>query len=256
MEENRKSGLVVAYYLSRFNDKAYSSLGYGNKSETHKNIAKILNVSPNTVRNWRDEFDVLFPERKGWHYRKMAPSRIEAKDLIESLDETKILYIVKDILCKKISYSQILEKVQLSEPSRVYLEKDNSARGITGKAAEEYFIKYYTEIEELPGGMLIDKRDHSCGYDFEIVGDECYYIEVKGLSEINGGIMFTDKEWNTASEKGDHYILCFISNLKEKVSVKVLHNPYEKLNPKKNTIIVTQTTWAVDQKDLFNDRKL
>lgn len=251
MDENRKSGLIVAYYLSRFNEKAYAELGYGNKSQTHTKIAEILNVSPNTVKNWRDEFDVLFSERKGWHQRSMAPSRIQAKELIEDFDEVAIHDIVKDILTNKISYSQISELVQLSESLMVHAKKDNSTRGITGKAAEEYFMNNFSQIAGLPQGRVVDKTACGCGYDFEIIGDETYYIEVKGLSDINGGVLFTNKEWETASDKGGHYILCFICNLKDKVSVKVLHNPYVKLHPKKNTITLVQTTWTVDQKDIF-----
>lgn len=103
MEENRKLGLYVSYYLSRFDNKAYQNLGYGNQSETHNKIGKLLSVSPNTVKNWRDEFDPLFGHRAGWFQRPMLPSRVEVAKVLEKYDELQIRGIVKNIISGKIN---------------------------------------------------------------------------------------------------------------------------------------------------------
>jgi hypothetical protein len=63
---------------------------------------------------------------------------------------------------------------------------------------------------------LIDRRDHGGGYDFTILfaGGE-KYVEVKGLAEGSGGVLFTDKEWYRSKLYGDRksnrkYPLIFI----------------------------------------------
>ena len=83
MEENQKLGLYVSYYLSRFNKVAYEKLGYGNMSNTHNKIGELLSVPPNTIRNWRDEFDPLFGHRAGWYQRPMTQSRLRVVKALE-----------------------------------------------------------------------------------------------------------------------------------------------------------------------------
>ena len=75
MERNRVLGLVCGYYLSKFDKIAYEHLGYKTQAETHIAIGEILHVLPNTIKNWRDEFDPVHENtRRGWHQRPMARS--------------------------------------------------------------------------------------------------------------------------------------------------------------------------------------
>ena len=60
-------------------------------------------------------------------------------------------------------------------------------------------------------GELIDSRDLGCGYDFEIKSKSYqHFIEVKGLASNIGGLLFTNKEWETAKrERSDiQFVLC------------------------------------------------
>lgn len=75
MENNHKLALYVSYYLSRFDKIAYEHLGFGKQQPTHKRIGEILGVKPHTVQNWRDQFDPIHGNRKGWHQREMTQSR-------------------------------------------------------------------------------------------------------------------------------------------------------------------------------------
>lgn len=124
-------------------------------------------------------------------------------------------------------------------------------RGPTGKKAEQFFIEYH-RINNLPiAGELIDTRDLGCGYDFEIKSDiNQYFIEVKGLASNIGGILFTNKEWETAKRERAKYTVCLVSNINESPEISFINDPYSKLNPRKNIIQTVQVQWAVSNNEL------
>ncbi len=254
MENNRKLGLYVSYYLSRFDEQAYQNLGFGNQMETHNKLGELLSVKPKTVQNWRDEFDPLFGHRAGWYQRPMSPSRIRVAQALENLDEFQVRSIVKDILSGNIKEEPDEEEQLLTIASD---EKKGNAtqkfilRAPTGKAAEEYFRKHYSENKIPVDGKLIACRDLGVGYDFRIESEtEKYFVEVKGLSEFTGGVLFTNKEWSTAKEHGEKYFLCVVSNLNETAEIVFIQNPADKLNPKKNIYTSIQISWSVTQNQL------
>lgn len=255
MENNHKLGLYVSYYLSRFDEEAYKNLGFGNQSETHNRIGDLLSVKPHTVKNWRDEFDPLFGHRAGWYQRPMSPSRIKVAQALESLDEQQIQEIVRDILTGKLNEQTENEDLLLSIASEKNRDNSNKhfiLRGPTGKAAEEYFQKQYSEKKKPINGKLIDCRELGSGYDFKIEADEEFYVEVKGISETSGGILFTDKEWITAKVKGENYFLCIISNLKEDAQIIYIQNPAKNLKAQKNIYTSIQISWSVTQNQISN----
>lgn len=258
MENNHKLGLYVSYYLARFDKAAYGNLGYGNKLETHKKIGELLSVNSNTVQNWRDEFDPLFEHRAGWYQRPMSPSRVSVVQALEDLNEPQIREIVLDILSGRIQDNEEELEQLLKVVTTDDRKKRNSKfilRGPTGKAAEELFIKYFSDNKKPTDGKLVDCRDLGVGYDFRIEGDakNCF-VEVKGLSENIGGILFTNKEWTIAKVEGDNYFLCVISNLNEQPNVVFIQNPAERLNPQKNIYTSIQISWSVNQNQLIEKK--
>ncbi|MEJ7739045.1 MAG: DUF3883 domain-containing protein [Chitinophagaceae bacterium] len=254
MENNHKLGLYVSYYLSRFDVDAYQNLGFGNQIETHNKIGELLSVNPHTVKNWRDEFDPLFGHRAGWYQRPMNPSRIRVAQALENLDEFQVRSIAKDILTGKIQEEPDEEEQLLAIASEETKGKSTQKfilRTPTGKAAEEYFLKHFSENKKPFEGKLIDCRDLGVGYDFRIEsGDSKYFIEVKGLSEFIGGVLFTNKEWTVAKSEGDSYFLCVISNVSDQPEIIFIQNPFEKLKPKKNIYTTIQISWSVTQNQL------
>lgn len=254
MDNNHKLGLYVSYYLSRFNNKAYKNLGFGNQLESHKKIGELLSIKPNTIQNWRDEFDPLFGHRVGWNKRPMNPSRIKVAQALENLDEEQIYGIVNDILNGRIN-EEPYEKEQLisviSCATKGNFPHKFILRAPTGKAAEEVFQRFYIENKIPIEGILIDCRDLGVGYDFLIEkGPNKYYVEVKGISDSTGGILLTDKEWNVAQREGDSYYLAIISNIKVKPIIKFIQNPAIKLNPKKNIYTSIQISWSLSQNQI------
>jgi hypothetical protein len=254
MEDNRILGLYVSYYLSRFDKEAYQNLGYGKQLPTHKKIGELLNIKPTTVQNWRDEFDPLFEHRAGWHQRPMNPSRIKVSQALENLDELEVRNIAIDILSGKIKEEPDAEAQLLSIASEETKGKTTQTfilRAPTGKAAEEFYLKHFAENKKPVAGELFDCRDLGVGYDFRIENkDKKYFVEVKGLSEISGGVLFTNKEWSVAKNEKDNYFLCIISNLREQPQIVFIQNPFEKLNPKRNIYTTIQISWSVTENQL------
>lgn len=254
MENNRKLGLYVSYYLARFDEQAYLNLGIGNQRETHIKIGELLSVKPATIKNWRDEFDPLFGHRAGWYQRPMTQSRAKVAQALENLDEFQVRSIVSDILNGKINkepdeVNQLLSLI--SEDSKGEKKVRFIPRTPTGKAAEEYFQRHYLENHEPVKGNLIDCRDWGVGYDFRIENSlDKYYVEVKGLSEQTGGILFTSKEWSMANEYTIHYFLCIVSNINGKPKITFIRNPAERLSPKKVIYTAIQLNWIVSHNQL------
>lgn len=253
MDYNHKLGLYVSYYLARFDKVAYENLGFGNQLETHNKIGELLSVNPHTIQNWRDEFDPLFGHRVGWYQRPMTPSRVRVVQALEDLDEPQILEIVKDILFKASGESEEFEQLMNIVTTDDQKRKNSGyiLRAPTGKAAEKFFIDYFSENQKPIEGKLIDCRDLGVGYDFKIEGkNNSCFVEVKGVSQYSGGVLFTGKEWIVAQKEGENYFLCVVSNLSTVPNIVFIQNPADKLSPKKNIYTSIQINWSVSQNQL------
>ncbi len=254
MENNHKLALYISYYLSRFNDEALKNLGYKSWNEAYEVIGDKLKVKKLSIRNWRDEFDPLFGHRAGWYQRPMSPSRMKVVQALEDLNEQAIRAIVEDILSGTFQNNEE-EKNQLLniivDDDKRKTDSKFIVRGPTGRLAEEYFINYFKKTKIPIHGDLIDCRDLGVGYDFRVENENnTIFIEVKGLSDIAGGILFTSKEWTVAKKEGYNYYLCIVYNLGEEAEIKFINNPAQKLKPQKNIYTTIQISWSVTQSQL------
>ena len=261
MHNNNILGLYIAFYLAKFNEEAYLNLGFGNQGETHRRIGSVLDIKPATVKNWRDEFDPLFGHRAGWYQRDLSISRIRVIEAIGDLNEPTLRGIVKDILNENniIELDENLEQLisiipEEKKKKQSKQDKQYVSRAVTGKKAEEIFVSWFNSGQGvIPTGKdFVDMRDYGCGYDFQVVmsDKQIYAIEVKGMSEKEGGILITQKEWETAGLMKADYYLVLISNINDEPSVTVINNPYEKLSPKKNLQTVIQVNWTISSGDI------
>lgn len=256
---NTKTGLCVAYYLARYNETAYKNLNFGNQEQTHKEIGRILNVKPTTVQNWRDEFDPLFGHRAGWYQRPLSPSRRKVAEAFENLDEYSLRSIVTDILTNRQTpeaKESVEEIINVISSGKERKKSDFTTRGITGKKAETYFIKWIEENKNhfIDNATIEDVRDHGCGYDFKIRNEEVWYaIEVKGILSEHGSILFTQKEWETAARLKENYYLIIVSNIeKENHKVRIINDPFNNFNPKKNIQTIIQVNWCIAENEVRN----
>lgn len=250
-ESNRKKVLIIAYFLSKYDRKALESLNYKTFTGAFKDIGERLGIKPNTIKNRRDDFDsVNDNSRSGWYQKEISKSSLEVVNKFEHISEDAFSEIVKEILFfqkEENDLLDILENDNEAKGSRIY-----NNRGVTGKQAERLFINYFNEgnFEEYKG-ELIDTREQGCGYDFKLQGEKDIVFEVKGLSSVNGGISFTDKEWAVAKQLRGSYILILINNVFSTPNCKIIPNPYEKLNPTKRITKVISINWTVQCKELI-----
>lgn len=258
MLPKHKLGLYIAYYLSKFNKVGYRRLGFRNLKEALTELSKMLNVKYNTLKNWRDEFDPLHGHRAGWHQRPMIASRVKVANALQNLCEEEVREIVLDILdSNKLNDSEnmdeLLSIVKDDIPNKKPKISKYILRGPTGKKAEEFFIDQFKKNKFSILGELKDTREHGKGYDFEIRNKETIlYVEVKGLQEIFGGILLTNKEWITAIDKKEKYYLIIVRTLKSKPVMQVIQNPASVLQPKKSIYTTVQVQWSVSNKQLVN----
>ncbi|MEN5087988.1 DUF3883 domain-containing protein [Sphingobacterium faecium] len=252
-EKNNFVGLYVSYYLARFNEEAYVKLGYASQRDTHINIGEILNVKPATIKNWRDEFDPLFGHRAGWYQRPMSKSRLAVVNALADLDESAVYELVKDILSKshhpEDSEMKQLENIVSDGDIKTKRDSVYVPRGITGRAAEEYFIDQFKAGNTAFQGQLKDCRDLGVGYDFLIESKtKTIYVEVKGRDSNVGGLLFTNKEWEVAKRLGESYYVCLISDISDTPQIQTLQNPAAHIEAEKYVYTTIQVSWTVSQK--------
>ena len=90
-EERIYNGLLISFFISKFEKNALKILEYSNYSQAFENIGRLLNIKKNTIKNYRDEFDsAIGASRAGWHQR---PPR---KAIINVLNSFK-LYEIEEL---------------------------------------------------------------------------------------------------------------------------------------------------------------
>ena len=257
METNHILGMIFGYYLSRFDEVAYRRLGFSSKKETHEAIGKKLGVPQTSVKNWRDEFDPVHDNpRKGWHKREMAPSRCRVLEALAHLSEAELFSILE----KMIEYPDGIFAQTLIESVSVTDEnvqgKVFGSRGVTGKKAEELFIRFHDSTGKPVSGKLTDKRYDGCGYDFEVADQrKKAAVEVKGLAGLSGGISFTEKEWATAHNMADDYFLVVVKNLIIEPTFSMVQNPVANLESMLQTYTTVSLSYSVAQQTLSKVEK-
>lgn len=244
---NNEQAIVVSYYLSRFNDEAISNLGYKTWKDAFDDLSDKLQINKHTIKNWRDEFDPFHGHRAGWHQRQPRKTISNIISQFEQLEEFDIRQIAVEIINgNKIDLPVIdnSENVVITNPIFIL-------RGPTGKKAEQFFIEYHRLNNSPIAGELIDTRDLGCGYDFEIKSESNqHFIEVKGLASNIGGLLFTNKEWETAKRERSKYTVCLVSNINDSPEISFINDPFSKLNPRKNIIQTVQVQWSVSNNEL------
>ncbi len=102
-------------------------------------------------------------------------------------------------------------------------------------------------------GTIEDKRDDGCGYDFLIRdGDATQLVEVKGVGDREGGVLFTDKEWQTAQDNDDYALVLFV-NLRETPELRVIRNPSVLLSPRRTVNLSVRVGWQVSATQLVSE---
>jgi hypothetical protein len=232
----------MGLYLSKYSDVGLKELGLSTFQQAFNILGYSIGVKPASIKNYRDEFDPLFPNnRKGWHKR---PIRDYCKFFYDEYVNTDFV-IFSDLIKSFFIPNYEIEKFVKAIEKKDYSESINK-RLLTGKAAEEYFKLEYNKIEVFKSYEISDTTLMACGFDFKLSQtDDFYCIEVKGLNELKGGIQLTEKEFSVAKNLKTKYCLFIVKNFKETPIHDFIFDPLNsrlKFNEVKREII--QTTYS------------
>ena len=252
MTDGSRLALVAAFYLSKYDAEALTRLGYATFKEAFADIGQQLGVNPRSVKNKRDDFDPVFSNaRAGWHQRELGPSRLKTLHLLDNLSFDALTGFVKDLIGDPV-YSQSPEIMDVLDA----LKREHRGsrrfipRGATGRMAEELFMEWFEEGKTPFRGTIEDRREDGCGYDFLIRdGDTEQFVEVKGVADREGGVLFTDKEWQTAQDNIEYNLVLFV-NLRETPELRVFSNPSLLLAPRRTVNLSVRISWQVSAKQL------
>ena len=215
----RDKSILVGLYLSKFDLEGLRGLGFDSFTEAFNVIASALGVRPASLKNYRDEFDPLFPnKRKGWHKRRIRAYCKAVYSTFGSLNIEEFTALLKRVVYKDRDLEVLVEAVD----RKVGEDLSFAKRLMTGQAAEQYFRSVYKQISLFTDLDLEDTTRIGCGFDFKLFSPDVFYgVEVKGLSEQNGSIALTSKEHAVASIMTTRFFLFVVKNFKE--------NPFHEL---------------------------
>ena len=95
----RERLILAGLYLSKYDSLALKKLGFKTFEEAFNVIGYALGSQPASIKNYRDEFDPLFPNRrKGWHKRSTRDYCLKVFEKYRSLDLESFTGLVKSLV--------------------------------------------------------------------------------------------------------------------------------------------------------------
>lgn len=228
--KNRNKLILCGLFLAKFDTLAYKALGFSSFMEAFNVLGLSLGGKPSNIKNYRDEFDPYFDNaRKGWYQRNL---RAYTKELFEKYKDLEFEAFKKLVLSFFIEDYEA--KLQVDEFLDFKMDSAFIKRISTGRAAEQYFKDNFKK--DFVDFDLLDSRDFGCGFDFKMQNNQEFYcVEVKGLSDLSGNFMLTQKEYEIAQNLENRYCLYLVSNLKEKPKESLFFNPIKCFDFKKQS---------------------
>jgi hypothetical protein len=240
----RDKSILAGLYLSKFDLEGLRHLGFDSFTEAFNVIGLALGTQPASIKNYRDEFDPLFPnDRKGWHKRGTRKYCKDIYDTFHGLRLPNFSILLKQIIYKDHDLDVLMEDAEKSEDGK---ESSFAKRLITGQAAEQYFKNVFLNVDLFQGYNLEDTTKYGCGFDFKLVAEDrekFIGVEVKGLNEPNGNIALTNKEYTVAGLLKDRYYIFIVKNFKEKPFHSIFQNPIKNMVFNRNVNTIVQISW-------------
>jgi hypothetical protein len=239
----REKPILAGLYLSKFDSDGLRALGFDSFVEAFNVIGSALGVRPASVKNYRDEFDPLFPNsRKGWHKRPTRDYCKAVYDAFGSLNLEDFTNLLKGVIYRQHDLGVLMEEVEKKQGD----DRSFAKRLITGQAAEQYFRSKYKEILLFKDFGLEDTTQLGCGFDFKLISASVFWgVEVKGLSEASGSVALTNKEHSVASILKERFFLFVVKNFKENPFHEVYRDPLNgNLVFSKNEQRILQISWT------------
>jgi hypothetical protein len=242
---NRERLILTGLYLAKYDSIGVRRLGFRSFAEAYNVIGYALGSQPASIKNYRDEFDPLFPnQRKGWHKRPIRVYCLKVFEEYKGLDVELFTGLIKSF----VGYDEnIRSETQASE------EREESASGfakrlITGLAAEHYFESVQPSLAEFQGFELENTTRLGCGYDFRLhtaERDEFLAVEVKGLRQATGGLSLTPREYEVAMAMRNRFYLFVVKNFQKSPFHEIFPDPLSgRLEFTRSERTIVQVSWS------------
>ena len=218
--------IVVGYAMSRLDHDYLVARHCSTWGQAYDQAAQALTRPAQTFKNLRDEFDPFHANaRRGWQ----RPIRLDRQKVLEELKDVSneaLLELVDRILKREdeITAEAIESLVPVNRVAHNVAE-----RLLTGRLAEEFFLRHAYALIQVEAANLIDLRQAGCGYDFSVSNRAEWAIEVKGIKQTQGSILFTDREWTEARLRQDNYWLVVVGNMATQPLARIIRNPHATL---------------------------
>jgi len=201
-------------------------LGFDSFVEAFNVIGYALGSKPASIKNYRDEFDPLFPNRRmGWHKRATRDYCLAVFEQYKGLDLEAFTGLVGSFF----GYDENADSTVLPSEEQDEATSSFAQRLITGLAAEHYFESIHAELPEFQGYLMENTTRLGCGYDFRLrtapSDKEFLAVEVKGLKEQTGTLAMTPKEYRVAESLKNRFFLFVVRNFRESPSHDIFQNP-------------------------------
>ncbi len=240
---DREKLILAGLFLSKFDKIGLGMLGFDTFTEAFNVIGFALGGRPSSIKNYRDEFDPIFPNpRAGWHHRSPRSYCSEVLKEYGDLDIQTFCSLIK-------SFVDYDAKVSTAQVPREKSENESAfaRRLLTGLAAERYFESAQPGIPIFRNCTVENTTRLGCGYDFRLkrkADDSFLAVEVKGLMDKTGGISLTPKEHQVAEDLADRFYLFIVKNFRKTPSHKIYQNPLAgPLFFEKKRRVVIQVSW-------------
>ncbi len=243
----RENLILAGLYLSKYDSRGLKKLGFESFKEAFNVIGIAMGSQPGSIKNYRDEFDPLFPNRrKGWHKRPTREYCLKVFEKYKDLNLETFTGLVKSFVgYDESAWSEILTKEEPADG-----ESNFAKRLITGLAAEQYFVSVQPKLPEFGHYVVENTTRLGCGYDFRLRAekDEDFLaVEVKGLRERTGSLSLTPKEHAVAASFKDRFFLFVVKNFHESPFHEIYQNPLSgDLQFRKSKRVIVQVSWLVN----------
>jgi hypothetical protein len=241
----RDKQILAGLFLSKFDLEGLNILGFSSFTEAFNCLGYALGGRPASIKNYRDEFDPLFPNpRQGWKNRHRRMHCMELEEKFRGLSISDFAQLISNFC--GASWIQEKEKadMDIAETDQTSFAK----RLVTGVSAEKYFEAKWKEIPDFSDCTIENTTAHGCGFDFKVwpkSGIEFQAVEVKGMAGSRGAISLTEKEHKTSVELQDRFFLFIVINFQESPFHEIYRNPLScNLNFTRKERVVVQVSWT------------
>jgi hypothetical protein len=240
----REKLILTGLFLAKYDIAGLKKLGFKSFIEAFNVVGYALGAKPASIKNYRDEFDPLFPNRRlGWHKRPTREYCLKVFEEYRKLDLEMFSSLVRSFVgYDENVWSELQETRKKSDG-----ESQFAKRLVTGLAAENYFDSVRPSLAEFQSCLSQNTTKLGCGYDFRlwtIDPEDFFAVEVKGLAERTGSVSLTPKEHEVAGKLADRYFLFVVKNFQERPCHSIYRNPLSsELQFAKKERVTIQVSW-------------